>query len=30
MEKLTITLEEQRSEFSKRKFLATPMAGLIA
>ena len=30
MEQITRTLEEQRTEFSKRKFLATPIAGLIA
>ena len=29
MEQLARTLEEQRSEFSKRKFLATPLAGLL-
>ena len=30
METLTRTLEEQRNEFASRKFLATPIAGLIA
>ena len=30
MEKHIKSLEEQRIEFSKRKFLATPLAGLIA
>ena len=30
MDKLAKTLEEQRDEFAKRKFLATPLAGLIA
>ncbi|MCE4564594.1 hypothetical protein INQ51_09755 [Maribellus sp. CM-23] len=30
MEQQIRTLDEQRSEFSKRKFLATPIAGLIA
>lgn len=30
MEILTRTLEEQRKEFASRKFLATPIAGIIA
>lgn len=30
MEQPTRTLDEQREEFAKRKFLATPLAGLIA
>ncbi len=30
MEQITRTLEEQRKEFANRKFLATPIAGLIA
>ncbi|GET32556.1 hypothetical protein PbJCM13498_14190 [Prolixibacter bellariivorans] len=30
METLTRTLEEQRKEFASRKFLATPIAGIIA
>ncbi|QGY45715.1 hypothetical protein GM418_19175 [Maribellus comscasis] len=30
MEQITRTLEKQREEFSKRKFLATPLAGLLA
>ena len=30
MEQIIRTLEEQRREFSERKFLATPLAGLIA
>ncbi|MCG6190022.1 DUF7010 family protein [Maribellus maritimus] len=30
MEQITRTLEEQRKEFASRKFLATPIAGLIA
>lgn len=29
MEQITKTLEQQRKEFSQRKFLATPIAGLI-
>ncbi|MBN2817561.1 MAG: hypothetical protein JXP36_01240 [Bacteroidales bacterium] len=30
MEQRTRTLDEQRNEYSKRKFLATPLSGLIA
>lgn len=30
MEQITRTLEEQRKEFTNRKFLATPLAGMIA
>lgn len=30
MEQIKLTLEEQRIEFSNRRFLATPLAGLIA
>ncbi|MGF7140248.1 DUF7010 family protein [Roseimarinus sediminis] len=30
MEQFTKTLEQQREEFAKRKFMATPIAGIIA
>ena len=30
MERMNRTLEEQREEFSRRRFLATPLAGIIA
>ena len=29
MEQIKRTLEEQRTEFTNRKFIATPLAGLI-